>query len=114
MKTATFQPDRVFRALADLTRLRILNLLRRGEVCVCDLVCVLKSPQPTVSRHLAYLRRAGLVTARKEGIWAYYQLVPPRSDFELSVRNCLDLCGGESRFAKDAALLLKTQRPCCE
>jgi ArsR family transcriptional regulator len=114
MKTATFHPDRVFRALADPTRLRILNLLQGGEVCVCDLVCVLESPQPTVSRHLAYLRRAGLVKARKEGIWAYYELIPAESEFEQAVRKCLDVCGGEARYVKDAAMLRKKQSPCCE
>lgn len=97
-----------------MTRLRILNLLRGGELCVCDLVGVLESPQPTVSRHLAYLRQAGLVEARKEGIWAYYQLVAADSNFELAIRSCLEACSGEPRFAKDAALLDSRQSPCCE
>ena len=64
----------VFTALADQTRFRILNLLSEGELCVCDVMSVLKEPQSKVSRHLAYLRRAGLVEARKEGLWMYYQL----------------------------------------
>src|SRR4051794_14901027 len=66
--------DRMFRAFSDRTRLRLLNMLGSGEVCVCDLVAVLDVPQPKVSRHLAYLRRAGLVVARKEGLWMHYRL----------------------------------------
>jgi ArsR family transcriptional regulator len=114
MKTATIHPDRVFRALSDWTRLRILNLLQGGEVCVCDLVGVLESPQPTVSRHLAYLRKAGLVQARKDGVWAYYQLVPAKSDFERAIRTCIDVCGSEPPFSKDATLLRQRQSSCCE
>ena len=69
----------VFRALADETRLRILSLLRDGEVCVCHLQGSLRLPQPTISRHLAYLRKAGLAEARREGVWMYYRLASPRS-----------------------------------
>ncbi len=64
----------VLNALADETRLRILNLLGAGELCVCDLMRVLKEPQSKVSRHLGYLRRAKLVTSRKEGLWVHYEL----------------------------------------
>jgi ArsR family transcriptional regulator, arsenate/arsenite/antimonite-responsive transcriptional repressor len=64
----------VFRALGDETRLRILALLRETEVCVCHLHGGLRLPQPTVSRHLAYLRRSGLVEARREGVWMHYRL----------------------------------------
>ena len=62
----------VFKALSDPTRLRLLNLLSEGEVCVCFLCDVLKLVQPKVSRHLAYLKRAGLVIARREGKWMHY------------------------------------------
>jgi ArsR family transcriptional regulator, arsenate/arsenite/antimonite-responsive transcriptional repressor len=65
--------ERLFKALADRTRLRILALLAVGEVCVCDLHDSLGEPQPKVSRHLAYLRRAGLVSARKDGLWVHYR-----------------------------------------
>jgi ArsR family transcriptional regulator len=68
--------EATFKALADTTRLRILGLLRDGEVCVCDIHDTLGVPQPKVSRHLAYLRRAGLVLARKEGLWVHYRLAP--------------------------------------
>ena len=75
MKTKAANPvDAMFRAVSDRTRLRILNLLRDGELCVCHIVDVLGVPQPTASRHLAYLRRARLVMVRKEGLWSYYRL----------------------------------------
>ena len=63
-----------FKALADATRLRILGLLLTGEVCVCHIHESLRIPQPKASRHLAYLRRAGLVAARREGLWMHYRL----------------------------------------
>jgi ArsR family transcriptional regulator len=66
--------EQVFKALADGTRLRILALLADGEVCVCDIQAALGVPQPKTSRHLAYLRRMGLVVDRKEGLWVYYRL----------------------------------------
>jgi ArsR family transcriptional regulator, arsenate/arsenite/antimonite-responsive transcriptional repressor len=66
----------VYGALADATRLRILALLADGEVCVCHIHASLGVPQPTASRHLAYLRRIGLVTARRSGIWMHYSLAP--------------------------------------
>ncbi len=66
----------LFKALADVSRLRILGLLLAGEVCVCDIHESLKLPQPTVSRHLAYLRRAGLVQTRRSGLWVHYRLAP--------------------------------------
>jgi ArsR family transcriptional regulator len=64
----------VYAALADPTRLRILSLLGDGEICVCHLHASLDVPQPTASRHLAYLRKSGLVEARREGIWMHYRL----------------------------------------
>jgi ArsR family transcriptional regulator len=70
---------KVFRALADETRLRILALLRDGEVCVCHIQGGLQLPQPTISRHLAYLRKSGLVEARREGIWMHYKLAQASS-----------------------------------
>ena len=66
--------ETLFKALADATRLRILGLLLTGEVCVCDIHESLKIPQPKASRHLAYLRRAGLVETRREGLWVHYRL----------------------------------------
>jgi ArsR family transcriptional regulator len=64
----------VLKALADPTRLRILSLLAAGEICVCHVYTALKVPQPTASRHLAYLKKHGLVSDRKVGLWKHYQL----------------------------------------
>ena len=69
--------EQLFKALADDTRLRILALLAAGEICVCHIHGALGLPQPTVSRHLAYLRRAGLVATRKDGLWVHYRLAVP-------------------------------------
>lgn len=66
--------ESLFKALADATRLRILALLLTGEVCVCDIHESLKIPQSKASRHLAYLRRTGLVDTRREGLWIHYRL----------------------------------------
>ena len=71
LQTSRTPVDRLFRAFSDRTRLRILHLLQQGELCVCDLVSILRVPQPTASRHLAYLRRAGLVRVRQEQSWKY-------------------------------------------
>jgi ArsR family transcriptional regulator len=77
----------VFRALADETRLRILALLGDGEVCVCHIQGGLQLPQPTISRHLAYLRKSGLVAARRDGIWMHYRLA---DDVSPVVRSVID------------------------
>jgi ArsR family transcriptional regulator len=66
--------ETLFKALADETRLRILGLLLTGEVCVCDIHESLRIPQSKASRHLAYLRRSGLVETRREGLWIHYRL----------------------------------------
>jgi ArsR family transcriptional regulator len=67
----------LFKALADRTRLRLLNLMGTGEVCVCFFVETLGTNQPKISRHLAYLRRAGVVAARREGKWMHYRITTP-------------------------------------
>jgi ArsR family transcriptional regulator len=67
----------LFKALADATRLRLINLIGEDEVCVCFFVEVLKINQPKISRHLAYLRRAGVVSARRDGKWIHYRIVEP-------------------------------------
>ena len=77
MRKKKFSIELLFKALADPTRLRLINLLGDEEVCVCSCVERLKTSQPKVSRHLAYLRRAGLVTTRREGKWIHYRLVEP-------------------------------------
>jgi ArsR family transcriptional regulator len=113
-KVAPPQTKRIFRALSDRTRLRILNLLQGGELCVCHLVAVLDVPQPTASRHLAYLRRAALVVARKEGLWMHYRLAPARSKSHKTLLECLaQYFQEESVFAKDNQRLRGRGRPSC-
>ena len=109
--------DLTFRAFADRTRLRILHLLRDGELCVCDIVDTIGAPQPKISRHLAYLRRAGLVLARKDGLWSYYSLAPARDEFHEKLLDCLTCCfSSVPSLKKDAASLRlkKSSRRCCE
>jgi len=106
----------VFRALSDRTRLRILNLLKSGELCVCDLVDLLGVPQPTASRHLAYLRKVGLVLARKQGHWSYYRLRTSSRPFFERLLACLAVCCQEyPQLAKDnEQMRLRGRTPCCE
>jgi ArsR family transcriptional regulator len=85
----------MFRAVADPTRLRILHLLHGGELCVGDLVEILRVPQPTASRHLGYLRRAALVETRKDGKWIHYALAPAGSPFHEKLIECLGCCFGD-------------------
>jgi ArsR family transcriptional regulator, arsenate/arsenite/antimonite-responsive transcriptional repressor len=73
-RAAIDELEKVFKALSDKTRLRILALLGNNEVCVCHIHDSLGLPQPTVSRHLAYLRRSGLVAVRRDGVWMHYQI----------------------------------------
>jgi len=84
------KPAQLFKALADPTRLRLLALLQTGELCVCQLMAVLDLPQSTVSRHLAYLRNAGWVKGRREGVWMYYRMAPAGSTLQESLRSALD------------------------
>lgn len=99
-------PNNLLKAFADETRLRILNLLSGGELCVCDIMSVIKAPQPKISRHLAYLRRHGLVDTKREGQWIYYSLSKPTGDFHKRLLSCLDLCLDEAPvFVKDKKTL---------
>jgi ArsR family transcriptional regulator len=86
-KPKSFDKELFFRALADRTRLRLLNLIGRDEVCVCFFVEILKTNQPKISRHLAYLRRAGIVGARREGQWMHYRIVAPDDSGAAQVLN---------------------------
>ena len=105
--------DRAFRAFSDRTRLRLLNLLRGGETCVCDLVEVLGVPQPKVSRHLAYLRRAGLVVARREGLWMHYRLAPATTAVHKSLLGCLECCfQSVPELARDVRRLGRETKSC--
>jgi ArsR family transcriptional regulator len=77
MSRKSYDIELLFKALADRTRLRLISLIGDSEVCVCFIVTILKSSQPKISRHLAYLRRAGIVAARREGKWMHYRLTEP-------------------------------------
>lgn len=107
----TSAPDRLFQAFADPTRLRLVGLLRSGELCVCDLVEVLGAPQPTVSRHLKSLRDAGLVAARDDGRWRHYRLAVPRTRLQKALLSCVGGCMSDlPMLKKDAARLAAVKR----
>lgn len=76
-KTTKFDMELFFRAVADRTRLRLLSLMTLDEICVCFFVEVIGTNQPKISRHLAYLRRAGLVSVRRDGKWMHYSISHP-------------------------------------
>jgi ArsR family transcriptional regulator len=110
--------DAAFKGFADPTRLRILNLLSAGELCVCDMVDILRLPQPTVSRHLAYLRRAGLVDATREWKFAHYRLSEPRDPVHASLLDCVQVSfqnvselAAERRHA-EARARVRASEPC--
>jgi ArsR family transcriptional regulator len=115
MKTAAVhRVDLLFRAFSDRTRLRILFMLRGGELCVCHIVDVLGVPQPKASRHLAYLRKAGLVRARKQGLWSYYRLAPAQTAFHQKLLDCLSCCFDDvPELSKDSKRLARS-KGCCE
>lgn len=103
--------DELFRALADATRLRLLNLIARQEVCVCFFVEVLGEGQPKISRHLAYLRKAGLVEARRDGKWMHYRLQMPEDAHAASIlRSTLEAIGEQPQYQRDQQ---KLDRACC-
>ena len=94
--------EHLFRALADETRLRMLALLASGEICVCHIHEALGVPQPTASRHLAYLRRTGLVATRRDGLWVLYRLAVPADPKLASVlRATIDAVGSASGTTAD-------------
>jgi ArsR family transcriptional regulator len=108
--------DLMFRAFSDPIRLRILTLVQPGELCVCDLVEILRVPQPTISRHLSYLRRAGLVMVRQDRSWNYYALTPARSGFHTKLLECLSTCFRDvPELATDAtrARAVRKKGGCC-
>jgi len=106
-----FDMELFFRALADRTRLRLLNLMGADEVCVCFFVEILGVAQPKVSRHLAYLRRAGIVAARREGTWMHYRVVePPHEDAARVLANVRGWLARDPEMQKDRRKLVKV---CC-
>jgi ArsR family transcriptional regulator len=106
--------ERVFRALSDVTRVRILHLLREGALCVGDLVSVLRIPQPTASRHLAYLRESGLVIDERRGQWSFYKVTPARTEFHARVLGVVEAAESKQTRADVAALrALRRIGGCC-
>ena len=105
------KPNQLFKAFADETRLRILNLVAQRERCVCEFQKILQVPQPTISRHLAYLRRSGLLVARREGKWIHYSLAPPQSTVHESLLRCVRNCLCDVDFLKRD---LDRDRNCCQ
>ena len=106
----------LFRALSDATRVRILHLLRGGPLCVGDVVSALGVAQPRVSRHLAYLRRAGLVDDEKRGLWCFYRLASARPGVHQKALDLLDAAAAEiPQTARDQAALrrLRAEGGCC-
>lgn len=97
-----FDMETFFLALADKTRLRLLNLLREDEICVCFFTEVLGESQPKISRHLAYLRNAGIVEARREGKWMNYRIVKPENEYAAQVLDdTLDWLGSQKMMRED-------------
>jgi ArsR family transcriptional regulator len=101
----------LFSALADRTRLRLLNLMRGDELCVCFFVEVLKTNQPKISRHLAYLRKAGVVETRREGKWMHYRIVEPEEPHAARVmREVMEWLAQDQEMQRDRERLI---RACC-
>ena len=110
-RRADFDMEQFFQALGDRTRLRLLNLMAEREVCVCYLVEILGGPQPKISRHLAYLRRAGMVAARREGKWMHYRMVMPAHVGAAQIlRETLEWMREDKAMQADRARLA---RACC-
>ncbi len=106
-----FDMELFFRALADRTRLRLLSLMLSDEICVCFLVEVIGPNQPKISRHLAYLRRAGLVKARREGKWIHYSTTEPQDANAAKIfREVLDWLKQDEEMKRDRQKLANV---CC-
>ena len=110
-KPQSFDKELFFKALADRTRLRLLNLMREDEVCVCFFVELLKTNQPKISRHLAYLRRAGIVGARRQGPWMHYRIVTPAdADAAQALKDVMAWLAKDQEMQRDRDQLVKV---CC-
>src|SRR6476660_7096855 len=106
-----FDPELFFAALADKTRLRLLNLLRDGEVCTCFFADTLETNDPKISRHLAYLKRAGLVQGRRDGKWVHYSLIEPNDPAAKEILNAtLNLLASDASLKSD---LKRLNAVCC-
>jgi ArsR family transcriptional regulator len=101
----------LYAALSDRTRLRLLNLMADGEICVCFFIDVLDQPQPTISRHLAYLRNAGLVADRRDGKWIHYSVTTPADpNLRRAFASALEALSSDASMQKDRK---KLQTACC-
>ncbi len=110
-KHSQFNVGRFFQALGDNTRLRLLNLMGDQEICVCYFVEILAQGQPKISRHLAYLRNARIVQARREGKWMHYRIVmPPNAGAAQVLRQTLEWLSEDRAMQADKARLSKA---CC-
>lgn len=111
MARKNYDIETLFKALADSTRLRLVNLIGDSEVCVCYFVEILKVSQPKISRHLAYLRRAGVMTARREGKWMHYRLTEPLDEHAARIfREVRAALAEHPKLQRDRDKLLKV---CC-
>lgn len=109
--TKSFDKELFFKALADRTRLRLLNLMQADQVCVCFFVEILKTNQPKISRHLAYLRRAGIVGARRQGPWMHYRIIEPSdADATRLLKETMSWLANDQEMQRDRARLV---RVCC-
>ena len=109
------EATRLIKAFGDPVRLRLLNLLGGGrEVCVCHLHEALELPQPTVSRHLAWLRKERLVVGRKEGLWVYYRLASPRTKLHRALLASVETGLGDLDVFRRDLRRLERVRPCCD
>jgi ArsR family transcriptional regulator, arsenate/arsenite/antimonite-responsive transcriptional repressor len=111
MTIKDYNIELLFKALADRTRLRLINLIGNDEVCVCFFVEVLKTNQPKISRHLAYLRRAGVVSARREGKWMHYRIEEPPDQHAANIfREVRTWLANDSEMQRDRQQLVNI---CC-
>ena len=111
MRATTADMERLLQALGGCMRLRLVNLMKEGEVCVCFLVGTLDVLEPKISRHLAYLRRSGLVSARRDGKWVHYSLrMPEDAAAAAIVRGVLAWAAGDTEMRRDPA---RRDAVCC-
>jgi len=111
-RTKPFDLACLFAALADRTRLRLLNLMNGREVCVCYFVEILRQSQPKISRHLAYLRKAGIVSARREGKWMHYSIERPTDAGAAAILDTTLMSFETDREMQSD--LLRLNKACCE
>ena len=109
------KPNQLFKAFADETRLRLLNLLAQRDHCVCEFQSILRVPQPKISRHLAYLRRSGLVQETRHGKMIMYSLARPTNSIHETLLKCVRGCFQDIDFLKRDTERDKKQKPiiCC-